>query len=146
MHASLATPPAISDEFGITPALLCLGQRVPSEFHFMLHKGEVGDCSRESRGGAHTQYKSDVRKDMRFIEKSHVILNFYKTEVYCLSSSGLREIKYTITEEREKNCIARGTASMTECLRLSATLPIDWQMVSLTRIMRGVHLCQSALR
>lgn len=48
----LATPPEIAAGFGITTALMGLGQKVPSGFLFLPHGRGGGDL--ESHGGAHT--------------------------------------------------------------------------------------------
>lgn len=66
----LQTNTVISADFGVTSALLCLSQRVPSDFRFLPH-GRVG-CGRlhEIRSGVHTQYNSYVCQVMRWMEKT----------------------------------------------------------------------------
>lgn len=105
LYALLESSPAFGAGFGITPALLCLGQRAPSGFRFLPHGRGGAGRGRESRGGAHTQYNNYVRQALRWMERYRVLLDYHNTEVDCVSSAGLRDMYAPLTDEWDKNLL-----------------------------------------
>lgn len=99
LPALLKTNLVISAGFGVTPALLCLGQRVPRGFCFLPNERGSGGRGLEARGGVHTQYNSYVRQAMRWMKKQRVLLEYHNIEVYCVSSAGIREMYAPLTDE-----------------------------------------------
>lgn len=105
LQALLQNEPAVSARFVARPNLLCLRQRIPSGFLFLLHGHGGGGRGREARGGVHTQYNSYMRQAMRWMERYSVLLEYHNSEVECVCAAGFLEMYALLTAEWAQNLL-----------------------------------------